>query len=113
MDPLLTILIAALFAFFFYRQFAGKVAPAKARECCGGARLVDVRTPSEFAGGHIDGAVNVPLQDLQSRLGDIGEPARPVVVYCQSGMRSASAARLLKRSGFLAVYDLGGIHRWG
>lgn len=112
-DRLVTLLFVGLLGFMLFRQLAGKVAPGKARSLVeGGARLVDVRTPGEFAGGHIEGAVNVPLQELDARLGEVGEKARPVVLYCASGMRSASAARLLKRAGFQDVHDLGAISRW-
>jgi phage shock protein E len=75
----------------------------------GGAKIVDVRTPDEFARGAYPGAVNIPLQALSSRLRDIPKD-RPVVVYCASGMRSASAARLLARAGYEQVLNAGGLH---
>lgn len=103
-----------LFAFLLARMFLGKVAPDQARALVkSGARLVDVRSAAEHATGHIAGSVNVPLDQLASRLGELGDPTRPVVVYCASGVRSASAASLLKRAGFAAVHDLGGMARWG
>lgn len=112
-EQIASILLAALVAFWLYRSFAGKVAPAEARRLVGaGARLLDVRTSGEFAGGHLPGALNVPVGDLADRLGEL-DPRRPTVVYCQSGMRSASAARLLRKSGFREVHDLGAMARWG
>ena len=91
----------------------GKVSPEKARALVeGGARLVDVRTPGEHAAGHIDGSLNVPVQELGKRMDELGEKTKPVVVYCASGMRSASAAGMLRRAGFAEVHDLGGIARW-
>lgn len=77
-----------------------------------GARLVDVRTAQEYASSHLDGALNLPVQELDRRLGELGRRDAPVVVYCHSGNRSARAARLLAAAGFSRVYDLGGIDRW-
>lgn len=56
--------------------------------------LIDVRTPEEFAGGHIEGAVNIPVEALASRLSKIPD-GQPVIVYCRSGSRSATASRIL------------------
>lgn len=95
------------------RTFLGKVAPEQARALVkDGAKLLDVRTHAEHASGHIPGSQNIPLDQLGSRITDLGDRARPVIVYCASGMRSASAASLLKRSGFAQVYDLGSMARW-
>jgi rhodanese-related sulfurtransferase len=75
-----------------------------------GARLVDVRTPEEFAAGHLPGAVNLPVDVLQGRAAAELAPAEaPVVVYCRSGKRSARAAEVLKALGFGQVHDLGGM----
>ncbi|HYO88379.1 MAG TPA: rhodanese-like domain-containing protein [Candidatus Limnocylindrales bacterium] len=73
--------------------------------------LIDVRTPEEFASGHLPNAVNISLQDLPARLGEV--PAdEPVVLYCRSGNRSAQAATLLNDAGYTQVLDLGGIIDW-
>jgi phage shock protein E len=76
-----------------------------------GALLLDVRTREEFGERHIKGAVNIPVQELGSRLGELGSKERPVVVYCRSGGRSAAAAAMMKAAGY-RVLDLGGIHNW-
>lgn len=76
-----------------------------AEHLAAGALVVDVRTPGEFAGGHVKGALNVPVSDLERRLGELGAPGK-VVVYCASGMRSARAAKFLKSKGF-EVLDAG------
>ena len=73
--------------------------------------LVDVRTPEEYADGFIEGSVNIPLQELESRLSEIPNDM-PVVVYCRSGNRSAQAADILISKGYSDVYDLGGILQW-
>ena len=77
-----------------------------------GARLIDVRSPSEYASGHIDGARNIPLDQIGSRTNDVGRKDAPVVVYCRSGMRSAQAKSKLEAAGFTQVYNLGGMSRW-
>ena len=73
--------------------------------------LIDVRTPEEFASGHINGSVNIPVEEMQGRLDEIPGDT-PIVVYCRSGNRSATAARILTEAGYAPVYDLGGINDW-
>jgi phage shock protein E len=91
----------------------GQISGAEARLfVAGGARLVDVRTPEEFAQGHIAGAVNIPVEDLDRRMGELGSKAKSLVVYCRSGSRSGSAARMLASAGYGAVHDLGAMSRW-
>jgi NADPH-dependent 2,4-dienoyl-CoA reductase/sulfur reductase-like enzyme/rhodanese-related sulfurtransferase len=68
--------------------------------------LVDVRTPQEYAGGHIPGARNMPVDDLRSRLGELPHD-REVAVYCQVGQRGYLATRILAHAGFKVV-NLGG-----
>ncbi|HJK91109.1 MAG TPA: rhodanese-like domain-containing protein [Polyangiaceae bacterium LLY-WYZ-15_(1-7)] len=75
-----------------------------------GAILLDVRTPGEFQGGHIEGARNIPVQELSARLGELEEGA-DVVVYCRSGARSARAAGMLRERGH-EVLDLGAMSSW-
>lgn len=77
-----------------------------------GAVLVDVRSPSEFAAGHIEGAINIPVGEVASRTDEIGPASTAVVVYCQSGMRSAQAKKVLAGKGFGDVHDLGSRLRW-
>ncbi|MBX3066364.1 MAG: rhodanese-like domain-containing protein [Anaerolineae bacterium] len=73
--------------------------------------LLDVRTPEEFATGHIAEAVNISVDELQSRLSEVPHDV-PVIVYCRSGNRSATAAKILKDAGYTSIYDLGGIAAW-
>jgi rhodanese-related sulfurtransferase len=72
-----------------------------------GAQIIDVRTPGEFRNGHIRGSVNIPLQDLNGNLSKIKRD-KPVITCCASGIRSASARRILKSNGFTEVYNGGG-----
>lgn len=109
---LLLALIAALSLFMLRRRF-GDVSPAEARRLVeGGALLLDVRTPGEFAGGHLPSAVNVPVGELGGRLGSLAPKDRAVVVYCASGVRSAVAAGVLRDAGFSTVKNLGAMSRW-
>jgi len=75
-----------------------------------GALLLDVRTPGEFTSGHLPGAVNVPIDALEARAGEIAA-GREVVVYCRSGRRSAMAAKLLTARGH-QVIDIGPMEAW-
>ena len=77
-----------------------------------GATLLDVRTPEEFAAGHLPGARNIPVDELGGRLDEVGPRDRPIVVYCASGVRAASAARTLAGAGFTRVHDLGPMSAW-
>ena len=74
-----------------------------------GAVLLDVRTPGEYAGGHIPRSKNVPLQtiDKVSRVAENKDV--PLFVYCQSGARSRQAVQALQRMGYTKVKNLGGI----
>ncbi|WP_019987515.1 rhodanese-like domain-containing protein [Rudanella lutea] len=72
-----------------------------------GAVIIDVRSPGEFAGGHAKGAVNIPLDVLDSKLNTIRNYKKPVIVCCASGMRSARAKALLGNRGLTEVYDAG------
>jgi len=77
-----------------------------------GALLLDVRTREEFAEKHIDGALNIPVQELEQRLEEVGAKDRPVVVYCRSGARSDRAMKLLKAEGWKTVENLGPMSAW-
>jgi phage shock protein E len=87
--------------------------PEKAKALVeGGALLVDVRSPGEHASFHLPGSINVPVGEVSARLGELGDKQKPVVVYCASGVRSASAVGTLRAAGFTDVHDLGGLSRW-
>lgn len=61
--------------------------------------FLDVRTPEEFAAGHIPGAVNIPVQELATRMSEVPANKR-VYVYCRSGKRAAKASAMLARAGY-------------
>ena len=72
-----------------------------------GALILDVRTPGEYAGGHIKGSKNIPLQSLQQQLGKIPKD-KVIITCCASGMRSGSAKSMLLSNGFKEVHNGGG-----
>jgi phage shock protein E len=74
-----------------------------------GAKIIDVRSPGEFADEAYPGAVNIPLNVLPAKVAELGPKDNPIVLYCASGARSASAARFLKQEGFTDVVNAGGI----
>lgn len=79
------------------------------------AQLIDVRTPEEFQGGYISGAMNLDYNgsDYKRQVASL-DKSKPVLVYCLSGGRSSSAARELRNNGFSEVIELkGGIMAWG
>ncbi len=72
-----------------------------------GAVIVDVRTKGEYAGGHVKGSINIPLDQLKSNLKKL-KKEDTIITCCASGMRSASAKSVLKSSGFENVHNGGG-----
>ena len=73
------------------------------------AKIVDVRTPEECSSGLYPGAVNIPLQMIPSRIAELGDKKKPIVVYCVSGARSSLATKILRNVGFVNVHDGGGL----
>ena len=76
----------------------------------GSVTLLDVRTPAEYACGHIDGFVNIPLDELRQHLSEL-DPAKPVYLHCHSGLRSYLACRILTGYGF-DCHNLAGGYRF-
>lgn len=75
-------------------------------------QVIDVRSPDEWAAGHLRGAIHIPLAALPERLGEI-DAGKPVVVHCQGGGRSAIAASYMKSRGLRTVANLrGGFEAW-
>jgi rhodanese-related sulfurtransferase len=84
---------------------------ARAR-AAGNVQIVDVREPTEWAAGHMPGAILIPLGQLAQRAREL-DPGRPVVVVCRSGRRSLTGAEVLLRAGFKDAASLaGGMIAW-
>ncbi len=76
-----------------------------------GAQLVDVRSSLEFSKGSLPDAINLPLQSIMSA-DNLLERSKPVILYCVSGARSATAKNYLEQIGFKEVYDLGSFQNY-
>ncbi len=61
--------------------------------------IIDVRTPSEFMGGHVQGSINIPLQEIPQRVAEISAMQQPIVLCCASGNRSGQATQFLRQHG--------------
>ena len=79
-----------------------------------GALILDVRSEAEFGSGHVPGAINIPHDQLASRLSDLDSGMdRPVVVYCRSGKRAGIASAVLLAAGYTNVLHLeGDMNAW-
>jgi rhodanese-related sulfurtransferase len=69
--------------------------------------ILDVRTPQEFMTGHAKGAINIPLQELESRLDEVKKIAGDIILCCASGIRSTKAYEFLKQQGFSKISNGG------
>ena len=78
------------------------------------ALVIDLRTADEYAKGHILGAKNIPLADLERRAGELEKhKAKPVIVHCGHGNSSGAGVALLRNNGFASVHNLaGGFAAW-
>ncbi len=101
-----------------FSQASGDITPEQAESMLSSGKNItalDVRTPGEFAAGHIPGAINIDIGNpkfasLINSLDKNGE----YVVYCRSGIRSAKAAGIMKEAGFKKAHNMkGGISAWG
>ena len=92
-----------------------KITPEKALEYMNGASpvVVDVRTAQEYAEGHVEGAINLPLESIGDEMpAELPDADALILVYCRSGRRSKLAAEKLIALGYLKVCDFGGITDW-
>ena len=106
--PLVVILIALV----LFKRLGQVSAGEATRLLDKGALIIDVRGTGEFADGHIDGAVNVPLDHLAESIArSAPDPTQPILLHCLSGTRSAMAKRVLKSRGYTNVHNLGSLAR--
>lgn len=76
-----------------------------------GALVIDTRSASEFAGGHIDGAILIPFDAIGREIGKHeSDKTKSIIVYCHSGARAAAAKKTLEQSGYVNVVNGGGLH---
>ncbi|HMQ61172.1 MAG TPA: rhodanese-like domain-containing protein [Flavilitoribacter sp.] len=87
--------------FGILKNIFGNDAPIK-EALTNGAVILDVRTPAEFRGGHVKGSINIPVTEIGRNIEKIKKYNKPVVACCASGMRSGTAAGMLKQAGIEA-----------
>jgi rhodanese-related sulfurtransferase len=87
-----------------------QVAAAEAVAMLADLTVIDVRTPEEYASGHITNAINIPVEatDFEERVAGL-DPAGSYLLYCRSGRRSAMAAEIMAEAGFSDLVDAGGL----
>lgn len=68
-----------------------------------GSTVIDVRTKAEYSQGHLEGSINIPLNEIGSKITEIKKMKQPIVTCCRSGARSGTAARMLKDTGIEAL----------
>jgi rhodanese-related sulfurtransferase len=73
--------------------------------------LIDVRTAEEYRTGYIPSAINIPYTDILEQI-PTTDKSRLIIVYCQSGIRSAKAQTTLEEAGYNNVYNFGGVGEW-
>lgn len=107
-NPMVVLLkfgVVILLAGFAYHYFFG--IPRNLPEMLkSGALVIDVRNPLEFAGGHADGAINIPDYDIGRKIEEaVPDKNQAIVVYCKRGSRSATAKSVLERMGYTQVVN--------
>lgn len=104
--------IALLTTFAVVRR-AGQISVRQASEFLEhGAKVIDVRTPAEFRGGHLANAINIPHDQIQLQIARlVPDKQHVLLLHCQSGMRSALARRKLIELGYQNAFDLGSYYR--
>lgn len=109
--PLLIVAVV-LIAFFLLKRTSLVPADTARQLLQQGALVVDVRTPSEFASGHLPRAVNIPLSELQAQIARrVPDKNEVLLLHCLSGARSGVARRQLQRMGYPNVFNLGSYRR--
>jgi rhodanese-related sulfurtransferase len=118
MSKWLIIALAIPIVFFLLRSRAsaeGAISPGEAAATIKekkNLQLIDVRTPGEYASGHLAGAKLIPVQEIDKRLAEI-DKHKPVLLYCRTGHRSGNALKILLEHGYPDVKHVeGGITAW-
>lgn len=93
----------------FKNLFSNKTKELMLEAISKGAVIIDVRSEGEFAGGHVKGSKNIPLQKISTQANKIKGYNKPVVLCCASGMRSSQATNYLKQQG-IEAYNGGSWH---
>lgn len=108
----LVIVAVVLLVFFFLRRGTSLSSARALQYLKEGALVIDVRTPREFASGHLPRAVNLPLDNIETSVTRrIPNKDRVLLLHCQSGMRSGAACKKLQSLGYINAFNLGAYRR--
>jgi rhodanese-related sulfurtransferase len=102
------VFIASILVFY---KIGDMVSRAAHDRVTAGALLLDVQYRRDFERAHIEGALNIPLEQLKARATELGTP-RPVVLYCKNGIRALRAKPILRELGFTDVMNIGPMSSW-
>lgn len=109
---ILAITLVLLVAYVFLRRKGQISADAAVAHLRHGAVLIDVRSPAEFSTGHLKGAINIPLQQIDALTSNyVKDKEQVLLLHCQSGMRSGVARNRLSALGYTRAYNLGSYAR--
>ena len=113
MDWKTIIVVVVVFVAFFIWKRSSLVSPETARQyLTQGALVIDVRSRGEFQGGHVQGAINIPLDELEQGVSArVKDKQQVLLLHCLSGTRSGIALRQLKAMGYANVFNLGSLAR--
>ena len=113
---LLALVSGGLLIFPMFRRSGSEVSPSEATLLINRENgiVLDVRSVAEFTSGHIPEARNIPAEKLGDRIEELAKfKDRPIIVHCQTGMRSGGACGELRKQGFARVFNLaGGVGAW-
>lgn len=106
-------ILASIALVFTLLKRLGQISPRTARtHLAQGARVIDVRSQAEYAAGHLRRAVNMPLDQIEAVAPlQLSDRSQVLLLHCQSGMRSAMAAKKLARMGYTQTFNLGSYAR--
>ncbi len=106
------IITYSVVTYFTQRKIVKTLTEEEFRSTYRKAQIIDIREDKDFKAGHILGARNIPLSQLQTRYKEI-RPDQAVYLYCQNGLRSGRAGQMLKRKGYNQLFQLqGGFKSW-
>jgi rhodanese-related sulfurtransferase len=103
------VFLATIVTFFRIGEGISRRARKRVAE---GALLLDVQRARDFEHAHIEGALNIPLEDLRKRAAELGPPTRPIVLYCKNGVRAVRAMPILRDMGYANVMNIGPMSSW-
>ena len=113
MNWITILILAAMLAAIILLRRSGLISPAEAAaHLKNGAMVIDVRTPGEFASGHLPNAINLPLDEIESSLPRrVKNKSQVLLLHCQAGGRSAEARKKLIALGYMNAFNLGSFSR--